>query len=74
MSTTITEEEDGIFDSQSCANRCNETEPYSGYVTESTVISSNNRTVNILQCDCHDGCVDRNSCCLDYRSVCVFGK
>lgn len=73
-STAVTpEEEGGIFDAQSCVNRCDENGPYSGYITEATVTSSN-KTVYILQCDCYEGCVDRKSCCLDYRSVCVFGK
>ncbi|KAJ6635388.1 hypothetical protein Bhyg_13973 [Pseudolycoriella hygida] len=69
-STTVVSEEGGIFDAESCANRCMERAPYSRYVTETIVIQ--NKTVNILQCDCYDGCEDRNSCCLDYRSVCVF--
>ncbi len=72
-STAVTEEEDGIFDAQSCLNRCQETEPHSRYVTE-TNLNSSNKTVNILHCDCYDGCVDRKSCCLDYRSICVFGN
>lgn len=72
-STSVMPEEGGIYEAQSCVNRCQETTPYSKYVTETTLTISN-KTVNILQCDCFDGCVDLKSCCLDYQSVCVFGK
>lgn len=72
-STVVTTEEDGIFDAQSCVNRCSETAPYLRYVTEATLTSSN-KTVYTLDCDCYEGCVDRKSCCLDYRSVCIFSK
>ncbi|XP_037046530.1 uncharacterized protein LOC119081600 [Bradysia coprophila] len=70
-STAVTPEEGGIFDAQSCVNRCQETSTYARYVTEPTLLSSNT-IVNTLQCDCFDGCVDMKSCCLDYQSVCVF--
>lgn len=72
-STSVTPEEGGIFDAQSCVNRCQTISTYSRYVTE-VILTISNKTVNILQCDCDDGCEDRKSCCLDYISVCVFGK
>lgn len=72
-STDVTSEDGGIFDAQSCASRCQETGPYSPNVTEE-VKTSSNETVILLHCDCFDGCEDLKTCCLDYRSVCVFGK
>lgn len=72
-STAVTPEEGGIFDAQSCVSRCQETAPYSTNVTEE-VRTSTNETFILLHCDCFDGCEDLKSCCLDYRSVCVFGK
>lgn len=72
-STSVTPDEDGIYDAQSCVNRCHENTTFSRSVTE-TILTNSNKTVNILECDCYDGCEDQKSCCLDYMSVCVFGR
>lgn len=67
-----TEETGGVFDSQSCVNRCNETQS----VTESPderIISGKGKGGIILHCDCFEECEEMRTCCFDYRSVCEFG-
>lgn len=66
------EETGGVFDVQSCANRCNETR--STGIFEEDVANLTGHGGVILHCDCYDGCEDIKTCCLDYRSVCVFGN
>lgn len=68
-----TEEVGGVFDIQTCANRCQEERPSSGGSDEETILSGPGRGGVLLHCDCFDGCEDQNSCCPDYRSICVFG-
>lgn len=63
----VTTEADGIFDTQSCANRCSETE---------SVRKPNNETFYkdghlIEKCDCHQECIDKFTCCLDYVTLCI---
>lgn len=64
-------EDEGIYSIQTCVDRCNE--------KESTIF---NKTLSIMQpmviinrsiyekCDCHAECVDLDTCCLDYKSIC----
>lgn len=68
-----TEEDGGIYDIQSCSNRCNETQP-STTTDETITVRAHGKTALIEKCDCHAGCEDIKTCCLDYRSICVFGK
>lgn len=65
-------EDGGIYYIQTCAERCNE--------TQSTIF---NKKTSIMQpmvaingsiyekCDCHTECVDLDTCCLDYKSICM---
>lgn len=69
---SATEEDGGIYDIQSCTNRCNETQPTTSLDTVFT--RPGGKTAIIEKCDCHSGCEDLKSCCLDYRSICVFGN
>lgn len=62
-----TTEAGGIFDTQSCANRCSEIE---------SVRRTSNETFFkdghlIEKCDCHQECVDILTCCLDYVTLCI---
>lgn len=69
---SVTEEDGGIYDIQSCTNRCNETQP--SLSVDTVTVRQNGKTAIIEKCDCHSGCEDLKSCCLDYRSICVFGN
>lgn len=66
--TPITEESDGIYDLQSCKNRCNE--------TVSAIISALDQFVHdensnlIERCDCHFDCEFLDTCCPDYQQQC----
>lgn len=65
---TVTEEADGIYDLQSCKNRCNE--------TESAVINALDKFIHddnyhiIERCDCHIDCDSMDTCCPDYQLQC----
>lgn len=71
-SEAITEESDGIYDIQSCKNRCNE--------TESAIINSLDKFIHdenynlIERCDCHFDCDDMDTCCPDYQLQCNTSK
>ena len=74
QSTTqaLDEETNGVFDIQSCLNRCNETEPSS--VRDETIgVDLAGKGGIIETCDCHPECEELKSCCLDFRTICVFG-
>lgn len=68
--TKVTEEIDGIFGIQSCANRCNETESVrtNGYTT------LNQNGMIIEKCDCHLDCLEHDTCCTDFQLKCFEGK
>lgn len=61
-----TDETDGIFGIQSCANRCNETE--SMRTNGNTTLSQNGKIIE--KCDCHLECLDLDTCCVDYQLKC----
>lgn len=66
VTESITEEPNGIFNIQSCANRCNETESeFTNGLLEYLV---NGKYTE--KCDCHLGCIDLFTCCPDYQSIC----
>lgn len=73
MVTTESDEEDGgIYDIQSCTNRCNET--ISTLTMDKVVtLRPDGKSAIIEKCDCHPECEDMKTCCLDYRNICVFG-
>lgn len=73
--TTVspTEEVGGVFDIQTCANRCQEERKSTLASDEEIIQNGPGRNGVLLHCDCFDGCEDQNSCCPDYRSICVFG-
>lgn len=67
---TSSDEPGGIYNIQSCENRCAETEP---------VFTSGNETIfedgqTIEKCDCHEDCLNLGSCCIDYQLICIEGK
>lgn len=66
---TITEESGGIFNIQSCANRCDETHSYRSKGNE-TFTKGQQITE---KCDCHAGCLDLSTCCPDYKMQCLEG-
>lgn len=73
---TTTEEVAGIFDWESCENRCSETE--SERITTLLLshfgIYETDDGHMIEKCDCHSECVYLDSCCLDYYSRCSNGE
>jgi hypothetical protein len=71
--TPVIEEAGGVFDVQSCKNRCNETE--SSVDNRMDVIGDGpGKGGQILHCDCSSGCGELKTCCLDYAMVCYGGK
>lgn len=68
---SVTEETGGIFDVQSCLNRCTETQ--SVRINGSTVVVENNGTI-IEKCDCHADCLSLGTCCTDYQTQCLESK
>lgn len=64
------EESDGIFAIQSCADRC--TEKQSVRLNGSYTII--NASAITEKCDCHEGCLDLGTCCVDYQSKCLESK
>lgn len=67
-SEAITEEADGIYDLQSCKNRCNETE--SAIINASEKFTHDDNDNLIERCDCHFDCDDMDTCCPDYQLHC----
>ena len=70
------EETGGVFNVQTCLNRCQENRPV---VTDSAVVEENilngaGKGGTLLHCDCFDGCEETSSCCIDYNTQCVFGS
>lgn len=66
----VTEEGDGIFEIQSCANRCNETE--SVRTTGNVTFYQNGKLIE--NCDCHLDCLTLDTCCTDYQLKCLESK
>lgn len=62
-----TDLKDGIFSFQSCVGRCDESES----TVNGSLSSKNQDAQSQTKCDCFYGCVDINTCCSDYRSICV---
>lgn len=60
QSTTV--ETDGIYDMQSCENRCMETKS----VRENSNGTFYKNGHLIEKCDCHADCINSNTCCFDY--------
>lgn len=73
---TSTEEMAGIFDWDSCENRCSETE--SVRMTELLLshfgIYETDDEHMVEKCDCNPECGLIDSCCLDYYSRCSNGE
>lgn len=67
---SATEESGGIYNIQSCANRCSETQSVRGNGTD-TFIEGQTITE---KCDCHPECLDLDTCCPDYKSKCFEGN
>lgn len=65
----IETESEGIFDTQTCVNRCLETESVRGNGSETLHKDGH----LIEKCDCHPECIDMLTCCLDYVSMCLEG-
>lgn len=68
---SVTEETGGIFDVQSCANRCSEIQ--SVRLNGSKIVPNNNGSI-IEMCDCHGDCLSLGTCCTDYQSKCLESK
>lgn len=70
---TTTEEYGGVFDFESCTNRCGE-----GF---DVTIASGLRIQTgpgaggyIMRCFCYEGCEINNNCCPDYELTCIAGS
>lgn len=66
VTTEVATESDGIYQMQSCTNRCNETQ--SARLAGTTIVIMN-RLIEV--CDCHMDCLDLETCCYDYNSICL---
>lgn len=65
-------EDDGIYQIQSCVNRCNETQSIRSNGSK-PIIDENHHITE--KCDCHSECGDMSSCCFDYLLACFdFSK
>jgi MAM domain, meprin/A5/mu/Somatomedin B domain len=63
------EKNGGVFDVQTCKDRCRETE--SMVKNETDVITDGaGRNDQVLHCDCFPGCGKLKTCCSDYSAVC----
>lgn len=67
---TEEDESDGIYDLQSCANRCSETQPFRNKGQEILDVEGHLTE----KCDCHPECMDLGTCCPDYRLKCLNSK
>lgn len=61
----------GIFDWESCASRCTETD--SERVNGNRTFEIQNGQI-IEKCDCHLDCVTLGTCCLDFEFYCSDGE
>lgn len=62
----------GIYNIQSCSNRCDEIGPSTA--ADEIITNGTGRGGILEHCDCFDGCEDIKSCCPDYITTCVFCK
>lgn len=69
-SSTPAEEAGGVFDEESCANRCNETRPLMPGIDEELITNQTGRGGVLVHCNCFDGCEEMSSCCDDYLRFC----
>lgn len=67
---TITEEAEGIYGMQSCANRCSETQSIRANGNKTLIVDDK----IIEKCDCHQECLDLDTCCTDYQLICLESK
>lgn len=65
---TLGEEMDGIYDVQSCKNRCNET--VSAIMSALSAFIHDDNLNIIERCDCHFDCDSMDTCCPDYQLQC----
>lgn len=70
--TLTTEETGGVFDVQSCANRCNEAFDVT-VAGGSRIKSGPGEGGYIMSCFCYTGCEINDNCCPDYQLICVSG-
>lgn len=68
------EETGGIYDIQSCENRCTETESKFENGLFDALNSDPHRTKPIEVCDCHSDCSNLKTCCPDYPLKCGESK
>lgn len=66
--TVATEEPNGVYNVMSCVNRCNETDSLHN-ATKFEMDMMTGKQVEV--CDCHDECVDLETCCPDYVDNCL---
>lgn len=66
---SVIEETDGIYDIQSCMNRCNETQSIREIGPPVYRVETSEWHL-IEKCDCHWDCVNLGTCCFDYKSMC----
>lgn len=67
-SQAVTQEADGIYDLQSCKNRCNEMASVIFNEAEKFIHDEN---FNLIErCDCHYDCENLDTCCPDYQLQC----
>lgn len=67
---TTTEETGGIFDIESCVNRCNETHEL--VLQDIRITRGPGIGGFIKKCYCYNDCYLDESCCPDYQPVCIF--
>lgn len=65
-------DQDAIFETQSCENRCSEEE--TTLMGDATDVMTSTNGTRIKKCDCFYGCEDINTCCHNYRAICAQGK
>lgn len=68
----VNEEIGGIYNIQSCENRCNETQSVRMNDNDNGTVTVDNRIIE--KCDCHMGCLDVDTCCPDFKTHCFESK
>lgn len=68
----VNEESGGIYNIQSCENRCNETQSVRMSSNDNGTVTEDNRIIE--KCDCHMGCLDLDTCCPDFKAHCFESK
>lgn len=67
-----TPDEEAIFGTLSCENRCSEED--TTLVGDPTDILTSSNGTRIKKCDCFYGCEELNTCCTNYKAICAQGK